>query len=60
MPTPNFIEYIYLLSRLTIVSHETKKMQHARASSGLRDHYNELFTWMVALNFENAVTLTRA
>ena len=31
-------------------------MQHARASSGLRDHYSELYTWMIALKFENAVT----
>ena len=27
-----------------------------QTSSGLRDHYSELFTWMAALNFENAVT----
>ena len=27
-----------------------------RTSSGLRDHYSELFTWMAALKFENAVT----
>ena len=26
------------------------------ASSGLRDQYSELFTWMAALKFENAVT----
>ena len=37
-------------SRLTVVSHEAKKKQHARASSGLRDHYSE-FTRMVALKF---------
>ena len=37
------------LSRLTIVSREAKKKQHARASSGLRDHYSELFTRMAAL-----------
>ena len=30
-------------SRLTVVSREAKKKQHARASSGLRDHYSELF-----------------
>ena len=29
--------------------------QHARASSGLRDYYSELFTQMEALNFYNAV-----
>ena len=38
-------------SRLTVVSREAKKKQHARASSGLRDHYSELFTWMAALKF---------
>ena len=27
------------LSRLTVVSREAKKKQHARTSSGLRDHY---------------------
>ena len=43
-------------SRLTVVSREAKKKQHARASSGLRDHYSELFTRMAALKFENAVT----
>ena len=47
---------IELLSRLTVVSREAKKKQHARASSGLRDHYSELFTQMAALKFENAVT----
>ena len=36
-------------SRLTVVSREAKKKQHARASSGLRDHYSELFTRMAAL-----------
>ena len=40
-----------ILSRLTVVSHEAKKKQHARASLGLRDHYSELFTWMAALKF---------
>ena len=39
------------LSRLTVVSREAKKKQHARASSGLRDHYSELFTRMAALKF---------
>ena len=28
----------------------------ASVSSGLRNHYSELFTWMEALKFENAVT----
>ena len=44
------------ISRLTVVSREAKKKQHARASSGLRDHYSELFTRIAALKFENAVT----
>ena len=39
------------LSRLTVVSREAKKKQHACASSGLRDHYSELFTRMAALKF---------
>ena len=38
-------------SRLTVVSREAKKKQHARASYGLRDHYCELFTRMAALKF---------
>ena len=38
-------------SRFTVVSREAKKKQHARASSGLRDHYSELFTRMAALKF---------
>ena len=39
-----------------VVSREAKKKQHAHASSGLRDHYSELFTRMAALKFEKAVT----
>ena len=38
-------------SRLTVVSREVKKKQHARTFSGLRDRYSELFTWMAALKF---------
>ena len=38
-------------SRLMVVSHEGKKKQHARVSSGLRDRYSELFTQMAALKF---------
>ena len=38
------------------MSHEAKKKQHACASSGLRDHYSELFTRMEALKLKNAVT----
>ena len=41
----------FLPSRLTVVSREAMKKQHARASSGLRDHYSELFTRMAALKF---------
>ena len=33
-----------IISRLTVVSREAKKKQHACASSGPRDHYSELFT----------------
>ena len=43
-------------SRLTVVSRKAKKKQHACASSGLRDHYCELFTSTAALKFANAVT----
>ena len=39
-----------------VVSREAKKKQHAFASSGLRDHYSELFTQMAALKFKNTVT----
>ena len=35
---------------------EAKKKQHARESSGLRNHYSELFTQMAALKLENAIT----
>ena len=40
-----------LRSRLTIVSCEAKKKQHACTSFGLRDYYSELFTRMAALKF---------
>ena len=43
------------LSRL-VVSREAKKKQQAHTSSGLRDHYSELFARIAALKFENAVT----
>ena len=36
------------ISRLTVVSREAKKKQHACVSSGPRDHYSELFTRMAA------------
>ena len=39
------------ISRLTVVSCEAKKKQHACVSSGPRDHYSELFTRMAALKF---------
>ena len=37
------------------MSREAKKKQHACASSGLRNHYSELFTRMEALKLKNAV-----
>ena len=43
------------ISRQVVVSRETKKKQHAYMSSGLRNHYSELFTWMAALKLWNAV-----
>ena len=43
-------------SRLMVVNHKVKKKQHACASSGLCDHYSELFTQMAALKFENPYT----
>ena len=58
MITRQMLEHcgVSLLSRLTVVSREANKKQHAHVSSSLRDHYSELFTWMAALKFENAVT----
>ena len=50
----NYITTLQLasyISRLTVVSREAKKKQHACASSGPRDHYSELFTRMAALKF---------
>ena len=44
-----------LLSRRVVVSREAKKKQQARAYSGQCDHYSELYTQMVGLNFYNAV-----
>ena len=38
-------------SRQVVVSCEAKKKQHVHVSSGLCDHYSELFTWMTVLNF---------
>ena len=43
-------------SRLTVMSDEAKEKQHACTSSGLHDHYSELFTQMAALKFVNAET----
>ena len=51
VPMEGFQSVLGTLSRLTVVSREAKKKQHARASSGLRDHYSELFTRMAALKF---------
>ena len=47
---------IVRISRFTAVSCEAKKQQHACVSSGPHNHYSELFTWIAALKFENAVT----
>ena len=38
-------------SRRAVVSREAKKKRHARAYSSQCDHYSELFTRMVGLNF---------
>ena len=43
------------ISRLMVVGREAKKL-HACTSSGLCDHYSELFTQMAALKFESTVT----
>ena len=42
-------------SKITVVSHEAKKKQHIFTSSGLCDHYGELFTQMAALKFNNTI-----
>ena len=47
---------VNLQLRLMVVSHKAKKQQHASVSSGLHDHYSELFTRMAALKLENVVT----
>ena len=47
----SFYLMVIYVSRLTVVSREAKKKQHACASSGPRDHYSELFTRMAALKF---------
>ena len=39
------------LLRRAVVSREAKKKQQARAYSSQCDHYSELFTRMVGLNF---------
>ena len=56
LPYKVIAEILYVIwscyiSRLTVVSREAKKKQHACASSGPRDHYSELFTRMAALKF---------
>ena len=50
----NYLSFGTLLSETTrraVVSREAKKKQQARAYSGHCNHYSELFTWMVGLNF---------
>ena len=39
------------ISGRTVVSREAKKKQQARTYTGQCDHYSELFTQMVGLNF---------
>ena len=39
-----------MLSRLTVVSHEAKKKQHAHVFSGLRNHYSELFHRLLTIH----------
>ena len=51
IPIANIFKVESVPSRLTVVSREAKKKQHARESSRLRDHYSELFTRMAALKF---------
>ena len=51
-----YLSKIYILvsvciSRRAVVSREARKKQHAHSSSGLRDYYSEIFTWMAGLNF---------
>ena len=44
------VEWRKFESRQAVVSRKAKK-QHVRAYSGLRDHYSELLTRMIGLNF---------
>ena len=44
-------KFCIFISRLTVVSCEAKK-KRTFTSSGLRDHYSELFTWMAAPKFK--------
>ena len=48
----------YIISRITSVSCEVKKNQHAWVTSTLHNHYSELFTCNTALKF--AYTTTKA
>ena len=56
--TLQLCSYMYMavtvmyLSRRAVVSREAKKKQQASAYSGQCDHYSELFTPMVGLNFK--------
>ena len=51
----NYLSFGRLLSETTsrraVVSRKVKKKQQAHAYSGHCNHYSELFTWMVSLNF---------
>ena len=50
--------YSNKIARLTVVSRDAKKKQHAYASTGLYYHYSELCTRMAAIKFKNALTQT--
>ena len=40
------------MSRPMVVSYKAKKKQNTHMSSGLHDHYSELFTRIAAQNFK--------
>ena len=43
------------ISILVVMRHEAKKKQHSCTSTGLCDHYSELFICMAALKVQNAL-----
>ena len=48
------------ISKFAIVNCKAKKKQHACVSSGLHNHYSELFTQITALKFKNSNSTTIA